>query len=295
MRPRRSPHRDGAGEKQAAALVALACSRKLLPLPAASTPRTVLTWLLSFPASRGCSLLLTRRVPRDRVRWTRLFSPVSPVDTESAPRSCALDAGRHLALTLALAVSQPRREPPGTSAVRRTPELLVSQAPRLSSLSCARCRYQKLNGHPAPTSDSLQLLVVPRCTALLGSPLPSPRQLGTVCEKRRAVPARLWPSRSRDNVGKSGSGWRRDCILEAKATYAEAERLDSPLPPRKPHPDGPLQQGSAREAAAKVAPQRGPGGRGALLTATAKRLPGPQAHAVWTQGANPTEPQSASQ
>ncbi|KAJ1117994.1 hypothetical protein NDU88_006189 [Pleurodeles waltl] len=56
------PHRDGAGEKQAAALVALACSRKLLPPPAASAPRTVLTQLPGFP---------------------RLFSPV---DTESAPR-----------------------------------------------------------------------------------------------------------------------------------------------------------------------------------------------------------------
>ncbi|KAJ1089437.1 hypothetical protein NDU88_002588 [Pleurodeles waltl] len=110
--PRRNPHRDGAGEKQAAALVALACSRKLLPLPAASAPRTVLTRLLIFPASRSCFLLLTRGVPPDRVRWTP-------------------DAA-HLALTLALAVSQPRREPPGTSAVHRTPELLSS----LSSLSC---------------------------------------------------------------------------------------------------------------------------------------------------------------
>ncbi|KAJ1211179.1 hypothetical protein NDU88_006540 [Pleurodeles waltl] len=156
-------------------------------------------------------------------------------------------------------------------------------------------RQGQLNGHPAPTSNSLQLPVVPRCTAFLGSPLPSPRQRGTVCKKRRAEPARLRPSPPRNNVGKSGSGWRRDCILEAKATYAEAERLDSPLPPRKPHLDGPLQQESARKAAGKVAPQGGPGGRGALITATAKRLPGPQAHTVRTRGTNPTEPQSASQ
>ncbi|KAJ1090959.1 hypothetical protein NDU88_004087 [Pleurodeles waltl] len=40
------------------------------PLPAASAPRTVLTRLLSFP---------------------RLFSPTN---TGSAPRPCALDAGR---------------------------------------------------------------------------------------------------------------------------------------------------------------------------------------------------------
>ncbi|KAJ1160549.1 hypothetical protein NDU88_001046 [Pleurodeles waltl] len=39
---------------------------------------------------------------------------------------------------------------------------------------------------------------------------------GQSSEKRQAVPARLRPSPPRDNVGKSGSGWRRDCNLEAK-------------------------------------------------------------------------------
>ncbi|KAJ1180623.1 hypothetical protein NDU88_005843 [Pleurodeles waltl] len=39
---------------------------------------------------------------------------------------------------------------------------------------------------------------------------------GQSAKKRQAVPARLRPSPPHENIGKSGSGWKRDCNLEAK-------------------------------------------------------------------------------
>ncbi|KAJ1203443.1 hypothetical protein NDU88_007229 [Pleurodeles waltl] len=116
-RPRRSPHRDSEPappealvRKQAAALVAPACSRKLLPPASSFCPRTVLTRL---PGFRRLFLLLARGEA----------SSCSPQTVCHAPDAV------HLALTLALAVSKPRREPPGTSAVRLSSSLVSLVCP----------------------------------------------------------------------------------------------------------------------------------------------------------------------
>ncbi|KAJ1163053.1 hypothetical protein NDU88_003516 [Pleurodeles waltl] len=114
----------------------------------------------------------------------------------------------------------------------------------------------------------------------LGSPLHWPRL-------RRAVPARLRPKPPHGIAGDSGTVRKKVCVLKARATYAKAERLDSPSPPCKPHPGGPLRRWSAREAAGKVTSQEGAGGEGAELAATAERLPGPQAHAMQIRSAVP--------
>ncbi|KAJ1154526.1 hypothetical protein NDU88_007277 [Pleurodeles waltl] len=90
-------------------------------------------------------------------------------------------------------------------------------------------------------------------------------------------------------AGVAGGGtvtWKLSC---------RSREAEFSLASHKPHQNEPLQQGSAREAAEKETPQGGPGGREALLTTAAKGLLGPQAHAVQTRGANPTEPQSTSQ
>ncbi|KAJ1182439.1 hypothetical protein NDU88_007629 [Pleurodeles waltl] len=116
LRPRRSRHRDSVTalvRKQAAALVAPACSRKLLP-PASSF----------CPPDRAHS---ASRLPG----FPRLFLLLArgAASSGSPQTVCRAPDAAHLALTLALAVSKPRREPPGTSAVRLSSSLVSLVCP----------------------------------------------------------------------------------------------------------------------------------------------------------------------
>ncbi|KAJ1157022.1 hypothetical protein NDU88_009738 [Pleurodeles waltl] len=110
--------------KQAAALVTPACSRKLLPPCQQLLPRTVhfgaaaahRSSSLGFPASRGCS-------PADTDFSAAVLLLARAAASSGSPQTvCRVPDAAHLAL--ALVVSKPRREPPGTSVVRLSSSLV---------------------------------------------------------------------------------------------------------------------------------------------------------------------------
>ncbi|KAJ1099048.1 hypothetical protein NDU88_004152 [Pleurodeles waltl] len=130
-RPRRSPHcnsepapPEALMRKQAAALVTPACLRKLLPPCQQLLPRTVhlgaaaahRSSSLGFPASRDCS-------PADTDFSAAVLLLARAAASSGSPQTvCRTPDAAHLAL--ALAVSKPRREPPGTSVVRLSSSLI---------------------------------------------------------------------------------------------------------------------------------------------------------------------------